>query len=385
MARVERQILALNAGSGSLRVSLFDWTTEQQLADEYLDWTQPTSEAPVHNHAEALNELLQRVDMEGVIAVGHRVVHGGSAYQEGVRVDAAVEAEIDRLGVLAPLHNAAALAGMHAVKRVLPDVPAVAVFDTAFHRTLPPHAYMYALPYSWHERWDLRRFGFHGLSHAYCAERAATLLQQPIEQTKLVVCHLGSGCSLAAIDGGRSIATTMGFTPLEGLMMSSRSGSVDPGLLLYLLRRLHCSLEELDEALNHDSGLKGIAGAKDMRDVVAKQQAGDERAALAFNMYTARIREGIGAMAAALGGLDAVIFTDGVGEHMPEVRAAIVDPLAWLGIALDAERNAEAEPDTDVATADSAVRVLVIHTREDLMVARETRRVLAERGAAGKD
>jgi acetate kinase len=380
MAGVQH-ILALNGGSGSLRVSLFDRDAREQLADEYVDWTERDANPQIHNHEEALRHLLARLDASQVGAVGHRVVHGGASYAEGVLIDDAVQDEIHRLDALAPLHNDAALEGIRAVERLVPDVPQVAVFDTAFHRTLPPEAAVYPLPYEWTERWGLRRFGFHGLSFAYCAERAATLLGRPGTGLKLIVCHLGSGCSLAAIDGGRSIATTMGFTPLEGLMMATRSGSVDPGLLLYLMTHEGFSAEEMQQTLNRASGLKGVSGISgDMRDIVEARAKEDQRASLAYDLYARRVREGIGAMAATLGRPDVLIFTDGVGEHMAEVRASIALPLAWMGMELDQGKNAVATPDADVAAAGSPVRILVVHTREDLMVARETRRIVARNG-----
>ena len=321
--------------------------------------------------------MLKKLDVTRVGAIGHRIVHGGMRFEASVRIDRDVRREIERLVDLAPLHNGPALEGIRAIDAAFPDLPQVAVFDTTFHRTLAPPAYMYPLPYAWYERWGLRRFGFHGLSHAYCTERAAALLGRQVEEIKLVSCHLGSGCSLAAIDGGRSVATTMGFTPLEGLMMATRSGSVDPGLLLYLLQHEQMDAAVLEETLNHDSGLKGISGISgDLRDLLPAIGQGNERAALAFDMFTLRIREGIGAMIAHLGGLDALIFTDGVGENVPEVRQAVVEPLGWLGIELDQDANATARADVDVATPGSRVRVLVIHTREELMVARETHRVV---------
>jgi acetate kinase len=260
---------------------------------------------------------------------------------------------------------------------MLPGVPQVAAFDTAFHATLPPHAYLYALPYEWHERWGVRRFGFHGLSHAYCAARAAELLGLPLTQLKLVTCHLGSGCSLAAVTGGCSIATTMGFTPLDGLVMATRPGAVDPGVLTYLLAANRMTLPELEEALYHQSGLKGVSGRSgDMREILAARAAGDTRAALAFDLYVERLREGIGAMAAALAGIDALVFTGGVGEHTPEVRASACDAFAWIGLTLDEAVNATATPDAVISTGDSGVCVMVLHTREELMVSRETARVL---------
>jgi acetate kinase len=310
-------------------------------------------------------------------AVGHRVVHGGETYRQSVRIDAAVQAEITRLAALAPLHNPPALAGIEAAQRALPQVPQVAVFDTAFHATLEPAAYLYPVPYAWYTDWGIRRFGFHGISHAYCAGRAATLLGRPLADLRLVTCHLGNGCSLAAIAGGRSVDTTMGFTPLDGLMMGTRSGSVDPGLLLYIEQQHGLSAKALDDVLNHQSGLLGISGiSSDMRALESAAQEGQVRAGLALVMFAARVRAGIAAMAAALGGLDALVFTAGIGEHAVEMRAMICAPLGFMGVTLDPARNTADAIDTDIAPSDATVRVLVLHTQEDRMIARETARVL---------
>lgn len=375
----DSQILVVNGGGGSLRVAVFDGDAKQEVTSEYLDWTKDQPETKARNHAEAMQAILAKLDTSQVSAIGHRVVHGGNQFTESVRIDDRVRGELERLVDLAPLHNRPALQGMRAIENALPNVPQVAVFDTAFHRTLAPAAFIYPIPYSWYERWGVRRFGFHGLSHAYCAERATALLGKDPATFKLVNCHLGSGCSLAAIEGGRSVATTMGFTPLEGLMMATRSGSVDPGLLLHVQRHEHLGADELEQVLNHESGLKGITGtASDMRDVLEARRNGDTRAALAFAMYTLRVREGIGAMMTHLGGIDAISFTDGVGEHVPEVREAILEPLEWLGIKLDHDANRAAQADVDVAAHDSRIHVLVLRAREELMVARETQRILAE-------
>jgi acetate kinase len=369
----EDQILVLNAGSSSLKLGLFDVTGEEQLAERQIGWGLD-EEA---NRPTALPELLAGIDLTRVAAVGHRVVHGGSRFTAAVLIDGGVQVDIEALAVLAPLHNRPALDAIEQVTALLPGIPQVAAFDTAFHVTLPPYAYLYPLPYEWYEQWNVRRFGFHGLSHAYCAGRAAELLGQPLATLKLVTCHLGSGCSLAAIDAGRSIATTMGFTPLDGLVMATRPGSVDPGLLTFLLRGGRMTLSTLEEALYHQSGLKGVSGSSgDMRVILAARAAGHTRAALAFDLYIARLRQEIGAMVATFGGLDALVFTAGVGEHASEVRAAACDRFAWIGLVLDDALNAAATTDTEIALPESRVRVLVLHTREELMVARETVRML---------
>lgn len=376
MIATDLQILVLNAGSSSLKLGLFDSTATTQIAERSLDWSHDV-DAGVTGHAAALRHLLAEFDLARVAAVGHRIVHGGTRYTASVRIDAAVKAAIGELATLAPLHNPAALEALVAAETILPGVPQVAAFDTAFHSQMPPAAYLYPLPYRWYEEWGIRRFGFHGLSHAYCTGRAAALLSRPAAALRLVTCHLGNGCSLAAVAGGHSVATTMGFTPLEGLMMGTRSGSVDPGLLLHLLTHQGLAVEQLDTALNQESGLKGVSGlSSDMRNILAARAAGDVGASRAFDLYTTRIREGIAAMASHLGGLDTLVFTAGVGEHAAEVRAAVTAPLAWLGVWIDANKNAAATPDVDITAAEAPVRVLVIHTREDLMVAAETRRVL---------
>jgi acetate kinase len=363
------QILVFNAGSSSLKLGLFDSAGEEQLAERQISWD---ADEEIGYEA-ALRDLLAEIDLKEIAAVGHRVVHGGTRFTQAVRVNADVRDEIEALASLAPLHNRAALDGIEAVSQLLPGIPQVAAFDTAFHATLPPHAFLYALPYAWYERWGIRRFGFHGLSHAYCAGRAAELFGRPLEEMKIVTCHLGSGCSLAAIKRGKSIATTMGFTPLEGLMMATRPGSVDPGLLTHLLAENRMTLPELEEALYHRSGLKGISGCSgDMREVLAARAMGDTRAALAFDLYVARLREGIGAMVASLGGIDALVFTGGVGEHASEVRAEACADFAWMGLSLDDDANVSLVADVEIATSGSRVRVLVLHTREELLVAHAT-------------
>jgi acetate kinase len=303
--------------------------------------------------------------------VGHRVVHGGPRYFEPSVVTAEVKSAIESVSVFAPLHNRAELEGMEMVAKLLGSVPQIAVFDTGFHRTMPLSAKTYPGPYEWFEQ-GIRRYGFHGINHQYCAERAPQLLGKKLNS--LVTCHLGNGCSLAAIREGKSVDTTMGFTPLEGLMMGTRSGSVDPGVLTYLMRRRHFLDEQLDDVLNKKSGLLGISGiSSDMREVLDARKKGHERAKLAFDMYVHRLRSGIGAMTAVLGGIDALVFTAGVGENSHEVRAAVCDPLAFLGLRLDPAKNAQSplDKDSDISSPEAAVRVLVIHAQEDWMIARQ--------------
>ena len=302
--------------------------------------------------------------------MGHRVVHGGPDHGAAERVDDALVEELRRLTELAPLHQPPALDAIDAVRRALPGVPAVACFDTAFHATLPPAARTYALPPEWREH---RRFGFHGLSHAYASRRAAEMVSGA---RRVVTCHLGAGASAAAVLDGRSMDTTMGFTPLAGLVMATRSGDVDPGLLVWLLERGGLSAGELGDALERRSGLLGLAGTADMRQVLRGLDAGDERAELAFGVYVHRLRGAIAAMAAAVGGVDALVFTGGVGERAPPVRQAAVAGLGMLGLELDLGANDRAEGDADIGSADATARTLVIVAREDLEIARQVRGVL---------
>jgi acetate kinase len=318
-------------------------------------------------------------DLGTVRAVGHRVVHGGEAYRTATFVDDGVLARLQSLSALAPIHQPRSLAALRLVRDALPDVPHVACFDTAFHATLPAAASTYAIPREWRERWPLRRYGFHGLSHAYASRRAAELLDRPLGQLRLVTCHLGAGASLAAVDGGRSVETTMGFTPLEGLAMATRSGSVDPGLVLWVQTEGGLSASEVADGLEHDSGLVGLTGTADMRAVLTRAASGDAEATLALDLYVHRVRAGIAAMAAAMGGVDAVAFTGGVGEHAPEVRRRAVDGLAFLGVAVDAPRNEDADGDAVVGITAGSVGVVVVTAREDIEIARQVRACLEDR------
>jgi acetate kinase len=315
-------------------------------------------------------------DFSEVDVVGHRVVHGGEVYRDATLVTPEVKQAIARLAVLAPQHNPANLEGIEATQQAFPARPHVAVFDTAFHSLMPPAAVVYSGPYAWFEQ-GIRRYGFQGISFGYCSERAARILGKDLRSLRLVACHLGHGCSLAAIREGRSVDTTMGFTPLEGLMMGSRSGTVDPGILVYLLREKGYDAERLDRVLNRESGLLGISGVSDdMREVLAAMQAGNSRARLAFEMYVQRLRFHIAAMAASLGGLDALVFTAGIGENSPEVRTAACRDLGFLNLKIDPQKNAQSPVDSDIATQDSAVRILVVAAREDWAIAQECWRLI---------
>ena len=395
------RVLVLNSGSSSQKSCLYE--VGDTLPDDppgcvwegKIEWTDHQAQFSIKNsrgasrkdqtlvgsRREAIERLLLSLwsgetqaisGPSDIDVVGHRVVHGGPRYFEPALVTAEVKSAIEGVSVFAPLHNRAELEGMKIVAKLLGPVPQIAVFDTGFHRTMPLSAKTYPGPYEWFEQ-GIRRYGFHGINHQYCAQRAAQLLGKNLNSLKLVTCHLGNGCSLAAIREGRSVDTTMGFTPLEGLMMGTRSGSVDPGVLTYLMRRRHFLDEQLDDVLNKKSGLLGISGiSSDMREVLDARRNGHERAKLAFDMYVHRLRSGIGAMIAVLGGVDALVFTAGVGENSPEVRAAVCDNFAFLGLKLDQEKNASPlKNDKDISASDAAVRVLVIRAEEDWMIARQ--------------
>ncbi len=304
-------------------------------------------------------------------AVGHRIVHGGPHFEDPVAITPDVRRAITSVSAFAPLHIDAELRGVRTVENLLGSVPQVTVFDTGFHRQLPLPASVYPGPYEWFER-GIRRYGFHGINHQYCAYRAAQLLGKDEEQLRLVICHLGSGCSIAPVHGGRSVDTTMGFTPLDGLMMGTRSGTVDPGILVFLMRQGQSNADGIDRLLNYESGLLGVSGMSgDMREILAAIERGHERAKLAFEIYVHRLRAAISALAAAMGGMDVLVFTAGVGENSAEVRAAACNRLDFLGVRLDACTNARPNLDADVSTASSQVRVLVIRAEENWAIARE--------------
>jgi acetate kinase len=363
------RILTVNPGSSSLKLGLLG------PADEVL----AAREVPSGGDA-ALREELERMIGAGPApdAVAHRVVHGGAEFVRATIVDAAVEAGIDRLSQLAPLHNPQALRAIRAVREIRPDLPNVACFDTAFHADLPAAARTYALPADWDEEdgVPLRRYGFHGLSHAYAAGRAAELLGRSPADLRLVTAHLGAGASLAAVRGGRSVDTTMGFTPLEGLVMATRAGSVDPGLLLWVQRRRGLDPAAVERALDREAGLLGLAGTADLREVVAAAGRGEERAARALDVYLHRLVGGVAAMAAATGGIDALVFTGGVGENAPLVRERACAGASFLGVELDPARNERGAPDSVLSPPGAAGAVLLVAAREDLEMARQARALL---------
>ena len=362
------RILVVNAGSSSLKLTLLGAAETILHAHEL---RAPGAQVDTGELRQALDSGLGDAD-----AVGHRIVHGGERFREAVRIDGDVEAELRGLSELAPLHQLKSLAALDAISEMLADIPAFACFDTAFHATLPRAAWTYALPAEWRERWRLRRYGFHGLSHAWVARRAPELLAADPASLRIVSCHLGAGASLCAIRDGCSLDTTMGFTPLEGLVMATRSGSVDPGMLLWLLEHERLSARELAEALEHRSGLLGLAGSADMREIIARRSQGDVDAQLAVDVYVHHLRAGIATMAAALGGLDALAFTGGVGEHAAEIRAQVAQGLAFLGVGLDERRNGKTSQDGEIGVHGASTRTLVITAREDLEIARQVRALL---------
>jgi acetate kinase len=324
-------------------------------------------------------------DPSEIDVVGHRIVHGGKEFEEATLITPQVKSAIARMAVFAPLHNRAELDGIELIEKRLRNVPQVAVFDTGFHSHLPEAAAVYPGPFEWLAH-GIRRYGFHGINHQYCAERAAQLLGRELNSLKLVTCHLGNGCSLAAIRHGRSVDTTMGFTPLDGLMMGTRSGSLDPGILTYLMREKNSTGKQLDDLLNTKSGLLGISGISgDMRQIVASMKKGNPRAKLAFEMFVHHLKSGIGAMIASLGGIDALVFTAGIGENSFELRAAACANFAFLGLKLDSAKNIPYSVDQDISPPESTVRVLLIHAQEDWAIARDSWRLISVKSDARAD
>jgi acetate kinase len=360
------RVLTINAGSSSIKLRLLD-EEDSVLASADLKMRRSAVEEA---------ELRESIaDFPAPDAIGHRIVHGGERFRDSIQIDDEVVQGLRELTDLAPLHQPKSLAALAAVSETLPAVPAVACFDTAFHSTLPEAARAYALPAEWRSRYGLRRYGFHGLSHAYAARRAGELLART--HLRGVTCHLGAGASLAAVRNGQSLDTTMGFTPLEGLVMATRSGSVDPGMLLWLLEREAVTIREMTEALEHDSGLQGLAGTADMREILERAEGGNEHALLARDVYIHRLRAGITAMVASLAGLDALVFTGGVGENSPEIRERALSGLAFLGFSIDSQRNSSTTSDRVIGADGSQIPALVVQSREDLQIAREVRRLLS--------
>ena len=370
------RVLVLNCGSSSVKYRLYE---DDAVVDKGKVERIGEADGGPPDHEAALREVTDRLDLGGLAAVGHRVVHGGVRFAEPTLIDDDVVAEIERLVPLAPLHNQPNLTGIAVARRLLPDVPQVAVFDTAFHRTLREEAATYAIDARLAQQHGIRRYGFHGTSHAFVSRRTAQLLARPYEETNTITLHLGNGASVCAVRGGRSVATSMGLTPLEGLVMGTRSGDLDPAVVVYLQRQVGLSVDEVDELLNHRSGLLGLAGANDMREVLRRREAGDPAAQLAFDVYCWRIRSYVGAYYAQLGRLDAITFTAGVGEHAAPVRAAALAGLERLGIAVDDTRN-QGSGDRLISPDGAEVAVCVIATDEELEIARQTRTVVEQAG-----
>ena len=392
------KVLVINAGSSSLKYQLLDTDNQEVLAKGLCERIgidgKFTYKAPGKNtidavdvamptHSEAIQAVMNALvdpdngviaSMKEIDAVGHRVVHGGETFACSVKIDDKVMAALEECIPLAPLHNPANITGIKACQAVMgPDVPQVAVFDTAFHQTMPPVAYTYALPYEYYEKDKVRRYGFHGTSHKYVSQRAAAMLGKPIEELKLISCHLGNGSSVTAIDGGKSVDTSMGFTPLAGLPMGTRSGDLDAGILEYLMGKYNLDIKEMLNILNKKSGVLGVSGvSSDFRDLGEAGGKGNARAALAVDMFNYGVKKYIGAYAAAMGGVDAIIFTAGVGENSADQRMAIASGLEFMGVKMDAEVNNTRGKETVISAADSQVKVLLIPTNEELMIALDT-------------
>ena len=399
-------ILVINSGSSSIKFKLYEAESETLVmsgtvgrigeSGSYIECKTESGklleERVLPTHAAGLEAIMDALVAEPlgmlgslaeVSALGHRAVHGGDLFTGSVVVNDDVIAKLRECSPLAPLHNPANLMGIVEAQRLLPDVPQVAVFDTAFHQTMPRHAYLYAIPYEYYERYRVRRYGFHGSSYRFVSARAVELMGKATEDVRMVVCHLGNGASMAAIVGGRSVDTSMGLTPLEGLIMGTRSGDLDPGIVFFLRRHLEMDVDEIDDLLNTQSGFAGVSGAgKDLRDVQTKAAAGDERCELALDMYCYRVRKYIGAYAAAMGGIDALVFTGGIGENSSLVRARVCANLGFLGIRLDDRLNSDSRSGARLLDDETtSVRVMVIPTDEEIVIVRDTLALMKEAAA----
>ena len=401
------KILVLNSGSSTQKSALYDLASPSSaepvapLWEGKLEWDGDKEKLTVRtavgkkidkeaivqadDRKASLQKLLQKLwqpptqvigDGSEIAVIGHRIVHGGPHLSQPAIITLDVKQAIKDVAAIAPLHNAVGLQGIELAEKLFPKTKQVAVFDTGFHRTLPLAAKVYPGPYEWFEH-DIRRYGFHGINHEFCAHRAAHLLKRDLAALKIVSCHLGNGCSLAAIDGGKSVDTTMGFTPLEGVMMGTRGGSIDPGILIHLMRTDDASAKDLDDTLNRHSGLLGISGvSSDMRDVLEAAGRGNERAKLAVDIFVHRLQAGIAAMATSLGGVDVIVFTAGIGENASSIRLDSCAKLGFLGVQLDEEKNSSVKPDGEISKTNSRVRVLVIRAQEDWSIARECARLV---------
>ncbi|MCL5045912.1 MAG: acetate kinase [Actinobacteria bacterium] len=396
------KVLVLNCGSSSVKYQLVDMETESLLAvgkverigmDSAVLTHKKTGAAEIKEtssileHTAAIKKVLAVLthpqhgvvkDVKEISAVGHRVVHGGEDFTGSVLVTEEMKNVMKQLIDLAPLHNPPNLQGIAAAETLLPGVPQAAVFDTAFHATMPRRAFLYALPYVLYKRHHIRRYGFHGTSHRYVSERAAVLMGKPMEELKIITCHLGNGASIAAVQGGKSVDTSMGFTPLEGLIMGTRSGDFDPAIILYVMAKEEIGLSEVNAMLNKHSGLQGISGISDMREIEEEMKTGNSKAKDAFDLFEYRLRKYIGAYAAAMNGVDTIVFTGGIGENSPMVREAVCENLTYLGIELDRKKNENRAKEKDISTAASKVKVWVVPTNEELVIARDTARIVRE-------
>ncbi len=396
------KVLVINCGSSSLKYQLIDSRSEDVLAaglcerigiDGRMTHTPSSGNTVVKNdplpdHGAAIQAVLSALTdkAHGVIsslgeigAVGHRLVHGGEKFAASVIINDEVIAEVEACNDLAPLHNPANLIGVRACRQIMPDVPMVGVFDTAFHQTMPPKAYLYGIPHQYYQEHKVRRYGFHGTSHNYVAKRVHHLAELDPDNSRVIVCHLGNGASVTAVKNGKSVDTSMGLTPLEGLIMGTRSGDLDPGVIEYIAKKEHLTLEEVLKVLNKESGVLGLSGvSSDFRDLTEAMEQGNEQAAVAVEAFCYRVAKHIGAYTAALNGVDAIVFTAGIGENAAHIRSMICDYLGFLGITIDEEKNAARGKETEISTPDSKVSVFVIPTNEELAIARETAALLGE-------
>ena len=394
------KILVINCGSSSLKYQLIDMDGEKVLCKGLCErigmessmitheanGTKATTPAIFPTHTEAFAEVVKKMttgagkcinDVSEIDAIGHRVVHGGEKFKSSCLITDEVINTLRELSPLAPLHNPAGILGIEAARKVFGNIPMVAVFDTAFHSTMPPKAYMYAIPYEYYEKYGVRRYGFHGTSHRYVSARCAELMGKPIEELKLISCHMGNGSSICAIDGGKSVDTSMGFTPLVGLPMGTRCGDLDPGVMQFIMNKYGMNIDEMLNVLNKKSGVLGVSGvSSDFRDLETAADEGNERARLALDMFDYWVAKVVGSYAAAMNGVDAIIFTAGVGENSATTRAGICKYLGYLGCEIDPEPNKKRGEDICISTADSKVKLFVIPTNEELVIARDTRDIV---------
>ncbi|MGG0188107.1 acetate kinase [Bacillus rhizoplanae] len=391
------KIIAINAGSSSLKFQLFEMPNETVLTKGLVErigledsiftitvnGEKQTEVTNIADHGVAVNMLLNKLTETGIIksldeisGIGHRVVHGGEKFADSALIDDQVLAEIDALSELAPLHNPAHVIGIKAFQEVLPNVPSVAVFDTAFHQTMPEESFLYSLPYEYYEKYGIRKYGFHGTSHKYVTERAAELLGRPLESLRLLSCHLGNGASIAAVEGGKSIDTSMGFTPLAGVTMGTRSGNLDPALIPYIMKKTGQTVDEVLNVLNKKSGMLGLSGfSSDLRDIEQAEEEGNHRAEVALEIFIGRIHKYIGSYAARMKGVDAIIFTAGIGENSALIRERVLEGLEFMGVYFDAKRNNIRGEEAFISFPHSPVKVIIIPTDEEVMIARDVLRL----------